>query len=97
MVRECEHPFAEYLIADGAGVVDPQLPVLTKVLKMGGSYELLEKLWKQFVLTRDEVLVVFVIFRCHFVSILIDIVFLLLVNHLNQNAASISVTHGWVD
>ena len=30
-VRDREHPFAEDLITDGAGVVDPQLPVLTKV------------------------------------------------------------------
>ena len=31
MVRDREHTFAEDLIADGAGVVDPHLPVLTKV------------------------------------------------------------------
>ena len=57
VVRDRGHPFAEDLIADEAGVVDPQLPVLTKVsclvdaLKMGGSYGLVEKLWAQFVLT----------------------------------------------
>ena len=79
-----EHPFAEDLITDEAGVVDPQLPVLKKVsclvdaLKMGGSYELVEKLWAQFVLTagpintevawtRDEVFVGSVNFRKHFV------------------------------
>ena len=56
-VRYREHPFAEDLITDEAGVVDPQLPVLTKVsclvdaMKMGGSYGLVEKLWAQFVLT----------------------------------------------
>ena len=50
VVRDCEHPFAEDLICDEAGVIDPQLPVLTKVsclvdgLKMGGSYGLIEKL-----------------------------------------------------
>ena len=55
--RDREHPFAEDLISDESGVVDPQLPVLTKVsclvdaLKMGGSYRLIEKLWAQFVLT----------------------------------------------
>ena len=60
------------------------MPVLTKVsclvdaLKMGGSYELVEKLWPQFVLTtgpvnteaawtRDEVLVGSVNFRNQFV------------------------------
>ena len=57
VVRDREHPFAEDLIIDEAGVVDPQLPVLTKVsclldaLKMGGSYGPIEKLWAQFVLT----------------------------------------------
>ena len=57
VVRDQEHPFAEDLISDEAGVIDPQLPVLTKVsclvdaLTMGGSYGLIEKLWAQFVLT----------------------------------------------
>ena len=57
VVRDREHPFAEDLIIDEAGVVDPQLPVLAKVsclvdaLKMGGSYGLIEKLWAQLVLT----------------------------------------------
>ena len=61
VVRDREHPFAEDLISDEAGVVDPQLPVLTKVsclvdaLKMGGSYGLTEKLWAQFVLTAGPV------------------------------------------
>ena len=92
LVRDREHPFAEDLITDGAGVVDSQLPVLTKVLclvdelRMGGSYELIEKLRAQFVLTaapvkteiswtRDEVLVGSVIFRNHIVSFLIYIGF----------------------
>ena len=62
VARDREHPFAEDLITDEAGVVDPQLPVLTKVfclvdaLKMGGSYGLIEKLWAQFVLTAGPVL-----------------------------------------
>ena len=61
VVRDREHPFAEDLISDDAGVVDPQLPVLTKLsclveaLKMGGSYGLIEKLWAQFVLTAGPV------------------------------------------
>ena len=61
VIRDCAHPFVEDLIADEAGVVDPQLPVLTKVsclvdaLKMGGSYELVEKLWAQFLLTAGPV------------------------------------------
>ena len=61
VVRDREHPFAEDLITDEAGVVDPQLPVLAKVsclvdaLKMGGCYGLVEKLWAQFVLTAGPV------------------------------------------
>ena len=57
VVRDRERPFAEGLISDEAGVIDPKLPVLTKVsclvdaLKMGGSYGLIEKLWAQFVLS----------------------------------------------
>ena len=49
-VCDREHSFAEDLITDEAGVVNPQLPVLTKVsclvdtLKMGGSYGLIKKL-----------------------------------------------------
>ena len=113
VVRDQEHPFAEDLIADEAGVIDPQLPVLTKVaclvdaLKMGGSYSLIEKLWAQFVLTagpvkrevawtRDEVLVGSVVFRNLFVSFLIHIVVLLLVNPHYWNAASKFVMCSWV-
>ena len=61
VLRDREHPFAEDLISDEVGVVDPQLPVLTKVsclvdaLDMGGSYGLIEKLWAQFVLTAGPV------------------------------------------
>ena len=113
VVRDREHPFAEDLISDEAGVIDPQLPVLTKVsclvdgLKMGGSYGLIEKLWAQFVLTagpvkrevawtRDEVLVGSVDFRNLFVSFLIHIVVVLLVNYHYWNAAPNFVTGCWV-
>ena len=57
VVRDRENPFAGDLITDEAGVVDPQLQVLTKVsclvdaLKMGGNYGLVEKQWAQLVLT----------------------------------------------
>ena len=50
VVRDRELLFAEDLITDEAGIVDRQLPVLTKVsclvdaLKMGGSFGLVEKL-----------------------------------------------------
>ena len=113
VVRNQEHPFAEDLISYEAGVIDPQLPVLTKVsclvdaLKMGGSYGLIEKLWAQFVLTtgpvkrevawtRDEILVGSVDFRNPFVSFLIYIVVLLLVNYYHWNAASNFITCVWV-
>ena len=61
VVCDREHPFAEDLITDEVGVVDPQLPGLTKVsclvdtLKMGGSYGLIEKLWAHLVLTAGPV------------------------------------------
>ena len=61
IIRDREHPFAEDLITDEAGVVDPQLPVLAKVscladaMKMGGSYGLVEKLWAQFMLIAGPV------------------------------------------
>ena len=113
VVRDCEHPFVEDLIANGAGVVDPQLPVLTKVsclvdaLRLGGSNDLVEKLWAQFVptagpvnteiaWTRDEVLVGSVNFRSHLVSFPIYIVVLLLVNHLNGMLSQLlSRVVGW--
>ena len=113
VVRDREHPFAEDLITDEAGVVDPQLSVLTKMsclvdaLRMGSSYELIEKLWAQFVVTagpnnievawtRDEVLVSSVNFRDHFVSFSIHIVVLILVNHRYWNSASKSFARGWL-
>ena len=113
MVRDREHPFAEDLITDEAGVVDPQLLVLTKVsclvdaLRIRSGYELVEKLWAQFVLTagpvntevawtRDKVLVFSVNFRNHFVSFPIYNVVLLLGNHLNWNASPNSVKRGWL-
>ena len=52
-----EFPFPEDLILDSEGRVNTKMPLLAKVsslidvLKLGGSYELLEKLWRQFQLT----------------------------------------------
>ena len=111
VVRDREHPFAEDLITNGAGVVDMQSPVLTKIfcwvdaVRTGGSYELVAKLWAQFVLTagqvntevawtRDENMVGSVNFRSHFVPFQIYSVVLLLVNHPNQKATPNSVTRG---
>ena len=110
VLRDREHPFAEDLITDEAGVIGPQLPVLAKVsclvdaTKMGGSYE---KLWAQFVLatgpvnrevawTRDEVSVGSVDFRNPFVSCLIHNVVLLLVYHYYWNVAPNFVASGWL-
>ena len=113
VVRDRELPFAEDLITDEAGVVDPQLPVLTKVLwlvdvmRLGGIYELIEKLWAQFLLTAgsvntevpwtcDVVLVGSVDFRKPFVSFLFHIVVLLLVNRPNRIVARNSITRCWL-
>ena len=58
--RDREYPFREDLISDASGNVDPQLPMLAKVsclinaLQLGGSYELVEKLWERFVLTASR-------------------------------------------
>ena len=79
VVRDREYSFRGDLIPDASGNVDPQLPMLARVsrlvdaLQLGGSYELVEKLWERFVLTasrinvtvawsRDEVLVSSVLF-----------------------------------
>ena len=109
VVRNREHPFAEDLITDEVGVVDPQMPVLVlclvDALRIGGSYELVEKPWEQFVQTTgpvntegawtlDKVVVDSVNFRNQLVSFPIYNVVLLLVNPLSRNATSNSVTRG---
>ena len=49
------------MIPDASGNTDPQLPVLAKVsslvdvLQLGGSYELVERLWERFALTASRV------------------------------------------
>ena len=61
VVRDREYAFREDLIPDASGNTDPQLPVLAKVsslvdvLQLGGSYELVERLWERFVLTASRV------------------------------------------
>ena len=74
VVRDREYPFCEDVIVDKTGAVDPNLGVMAKVsslievLRLGGSYELVYRLWAQFTLSavrvnvdvtwsRDEVLV----------------------------------------
>ena len=61
VVRDREYPYREDLIPDASRNTDPQLPVLAKVsslvdvLQLGGSYELVERLWERFVLTASRV------------------------------------------
>ena len=61
VVRDREYPFREDFIPDASGNVDPQLPMLAKVsclidaLRLGGSYELVKKLWERFVLTPSRI------------------------------------------
>ena len=61
VVRDRKYPFREDLIPDASGKTDPQLPVLAKVsslvdvLQLGGSNELVERLWERFVLTASRV------------------------------------------
>ena len=61
VVRDREYPFREDFFPDASGNTDPQLPVLAKVsslvdvLQLGGSYELVERLWERFVLTASRV------------------------------------------
>ena len=74
VVRDREYPFSEDVIVDETGAVDPNFGVtanvssLIEVLRLGGSYELVYRLWAQFTLSavrvnvdvtwsRDEVLV----------------------------------------
>ena len=74
VVRDREYPFSEDVIVDETGAVDPNLGVVAKVsslievLCLGGSYELVYRLWAQFTSSavrvnvdvtwsRDEILV----------------------------------------
>ena len=53
VVRDREYPFADDVIVDETGAVDPNLGVMAKVsslievLRLGGSYELVYRLWAQ--------------------------------------------------
>ena len=61
VVRDREYPFAEDVIVDETGAVDPNLGVMAKVsslievLRLGGSYELVYQLWAQFTLSATRV------------------------------------------
>ena len=101
VVRDREYPFSEDLVVDSSGSVDASLPVLAKVsslveaLRLGGSYELVHRLWSQFTLiagqvnvdvtwSRDEVLVSSLLsLPMHSSQVLI--VVLLLVDHPQRN------------
>ena len=57
VVRDREYPFSEDVIVDETGAVDPNLGVMAKVtslievLRLGGNYELVYRLWAQFTLS----------------------------------------------
>ena len=61
VVQDREYLYREEMIPDASRNTDPQLPVLAKVsslvdvLQLGGSYELVERLWERFVLTASRV------------------------------------------
>ena len=61
VVRDREYPFADDVIVDETGAVDPNLGVMAKVsslievLRLGGSYELVYRLWAQFTLSAVRV------------------------------------------
>ena len=74
VVRDREYPFLEDVVVDESSAVDPTLGVMAKVssligvLRLGGSYEFVYRLWPQFTLSavrvnvdvtwsRDEVVV----------------------------------------
>ena len=68
VVRDREYPFSEDVIVDETGAVMAKVSSLIEVLRLGGSYELVYRLWAQFTLSavrvnvdvtwsRDEVLV----------------------------------------
>ena len=86
VVRDGEYPFSEDVIVDETGAVQPKLWVMAKssslieVLRLGGSYELVYRLWAQITLSavrvnvdvtwlRDEVLVIgCTLFRIFYVA-----------------------------
>ena len=61
VVRDRKYPFSEDVIVDETGAVDPNLDVLAKfsslieVLRLGGSYELVNCLWVQLTLSAVRV------------------------------------------
>ena len=61
VLRDREYPFSEDVIVDKTGAVNPILGVMAKasslieVLRLGGSYELVYQLWKQFTLSAVRV------------------------------------------
>ena len=61
VVSDREYPFSEDVIVDETGAVDPNLGVMAKVsslievLRLGGSDELVYRLWAQFTLSAVRV------------------------------------------
>ena len=60
-MRDSEYPFSEDVIVDETGAVDPNLGVMAKVssflevLRPGGIFELVYRLWAQFTLSAVRV------------------------------------------
>ena len=61
VVKDREYPFSEEVIVDETGAVDPNLEVMAKISslievpRLGGSYELVYRLWAQFTLSAVRV------------------------------------------
>ena len=107
VVRDREYPFAEDLIVDEFGTLDATLPVVAKVsslievLRLGGPYDLVSKLWSQFTLiasrvnidmawSRDEVLVGIVLLLVATCTCSLACWCCVLVDHLEWNVPPLS-------
>ena len=110
VVRDREYPFSEDVIVDEAGAVEPNLGVMAKVsflievLRLGGSYELVYRLWVPLTLSavrvnvdvkwsRDEVLVSSYTFAPYFLrGLCASNLFTVLVHHPEWDVSTNSVS-----
>ena len=110
VVRDREYPFSEDVIVDETSAVDRNLGVMAKVsslievLRLGGSYGLVYRLWAQFTLSgvrvnvdvtwsRDEVLVSSYIFASYILRGLCESKFFhVLVHHPEWDVSTNSVS-----
>ena len=113
VVRDREYPFAEDLIVDESGALDATLPVVAKVtslievVRLGGPYELVRQLWRQFTLitirvnkdvawSRDEVLVGIVLLLVAACTCSLAYWCCVLVDHLEWNVPPHSCLCVWL-